>query len=57
MTNILIGAIGIIAVGVAVKIFDDKIRPYKYRKIIVNTIAIGSALSFIVGFIRLIIGR
>lgn len=57
MINILIGALGIIAVGIAVKLFDDKIRPYKYRKIIVNTVAIASALSFIVGFIRLIIGR
>lgn len=57
MLNILFGALGIVIVGIAVKLFDDKIRPYKYRKIIVNTIAIASALSFIIGFIRIIIGR
>lgn len=57
MLNIALGVLGIIAVGIAVKLFDDKIRPYKYRKIIVNTVAISSVLSFIIGIIRVIIGR
>lgn len=57
MINVLIGVIGIIIVGIAVKLFDSEIRPYKYRKIIVNTVAISSALSLIIGIIRCIIGR
>lgn len=57
MINVLIGVIGIIAVGIAVKLFDSEIRPYKYRKIIVNTVAISSVLSLIIGIIRCIIGR
>lgn len=57
MGNIIAGIIGIIGVGIAVKVFDDKIRPYHYRKLVVDVVAIASLLSFIVGIIRIIIGR
>lgn len=50
-----IGAVFVIGDCIAVKLFDDVIRPYTYRKAIVNAVMIAGLIMLIGGFIALLI--
>lgn len=50
-----LGALCVIGDCIAVKLFDDVIRPYTYRKAIVNAVMIAGLIMLIGGFIALLI--
>jgi hypothetical protein len=50
------GIVLILIICICVKLFDDKIRPSHWLKVIVNTVTITGLLLIIVGLARIIIG-
>lgn len=56
MVMLIAGIIIVLVVCVCVKLFDDKIRPNHWLKVLVNTSTIAGLLLILVGFIRLITG-
>lgn len=56
MIMLIAGIIIILVVSICVKLFDDKIRPNHWLKVLVNTSTIAGLLLILVGFIRLITG-
>lgn len=52
---VMIGFIFVIADCIAVKLFDDIIRPYKYRKAIINAVMISGLIMIIGGLIAIFI--
>lgn len=56
MVMLIAGIIIILVVSICVKLFDDKIRPNHWLKVLVNTSTITGLLLILVGFIRLITG-
>lgn len=56
MAVLWIGFLLVIADCVAVKLFDDKIRPHLYAKAAVNAVMLIGLICIVIGIILLVVG-
>ena len=45
----------IVIASICVKLFDDEIRPVKWKKVLINTAVIAGLILIVIGAIQLII--